>query len=244
MMICEAKEVVSGLADILFPAQCQTCGAVLIGDGGDIFCSNCLSTVRFTTAPQCTSCGRPFEATQGADHLCEECILSRPPFSVARSLGVYEGALLDVIHLFKYHGKISVGEALGRMMAQAPYDSLAIGDYSLIIPVPLHPKRLRERGFNQSLILARQVSKQFSIPLEFLVLRRTLHTEAQVTLSGRRRRANVKGAFEVTDPSGTQGHKILLIDDVYTTGSTAAECSKVLMKSGAKEVAVLTLARA
>ena len=163
---------------------------------------------------------------------------------MARSLGIYEGALLDAIHLFKYHGKISVGEALGRMMAQTPYDSLAIGDYSLIIPVPLHPKRLRERGFNQSLVLARQVSKRFSIPLDFLALRRTLHTEAQVKLSGRKRRTNVRGAFEVKARNRIQGHKIVLIDDVYTTGSTAAECSKVLVQSGAKEVAVLTLARA
>ncbi|TFG93389.1 MAG: ComF family protein [Syntrophobacterales bacterium] len=243
MMICEVKELVSGFADMLFPEQCPTCGTALFG-GGDFFCSDCLSTVRFTTPPQCTSCGIPFTTTQGADHLCEECILSTPPFSVARSLGLYEGALLDAIHLFKYHGKISVGEDLGRMMAQASYASLAIGDYSLIIPVPLHPKRLRERGFNQSLVLARQVSKRCSIPLDFLALRRTLHTEAQVRLSGRQRRINVRGAFEVTDRNRVEGKKIVLIDDVYTTGSTVAECSKVLMKSGAKEVAVLTLARA
>ncbi len=244
MMICEAKEMVSGLADMLFPVQCATCGDALIGGEGDPFCSDCLSAVSFTTPPLCTSCGFPFTITQGADHLCEECILASHPFSVARSLGIYEGALLDAIHLFKYHGKISVGEALGRMMAQTPYDSLAIGDYSLIIPVPLHPKRLRERGFNQSLVLARQVSKRFSIPLDFLALRRTLHTEAQVKLSGRKRRTNVRGAFEVKARNRIQGHKIVLIDDVYTTGSTAAECSKVLVQSGAKEVAVLTLARA
>jgi len=244
MMICEVKEMASGLADMLFPPTCPTCGAALVGGGGGPFCSDCLSAVRFTIPPLCPSCGLPFTTTQGADHLCEECILSPPPFSVARSLGVYEGALLDAIHLFKYHGRISVGEALGRMMAQAPYDSLAIGACSLIIPVPLHPKRLRGRGFNQSLVLARQVSKRFSIPLDFLALRRTIHTEAQVTLSGKQRRANVRGAFEVTDPSRIEGQRIVLVDDVYTTGSTAAECSKVLVQSGAKEVSVLTLARA
>jgi len=243
MMICEAKDVTSGLADMLFPPQCPTCGAALVG-GGELFCSDCLSAVRFIVPPLCTSCGLPFATNQGADHFCEECILSPPPFCAARSLGVYEGALLDAIHLFKYHEKISIGETLGRMMAQAPYDSLAIIDYSLIIPVPLHPKRLRERGFNQSLVLARQVSKRFSIPLDFSALRRRVHTEAQVNLSGRERRANVRGAFEVTDQSRIQGHKVVLIDDVYTTGSTAAECSNVLVQSGAKEVAVLTLARA
>lgn len=163
---------------------------------------------------------------------------------MARALGKYEETLLDVIHLFKYHEKISVGEALGRMMAKTSYDSLAIGDYSLIIPVPLHPKRLRERGFNQSLILARQISKMFSIPLDFITLRRKIRTEAQVNLSRQKRAANVRGAFEVTDRNGIEGKKILLIDDVYTTGSTAKECSEILMKNGAEEVAVLALARA
>lgn len=243
MMICEAKDMVSGLVDMLFPAQCPTCGVALAG-GESPFCSDCLSAVRFTAPPLCTCCGLPFATPQGADHLCEECILSPPPFSVARSLGVYEGTLLDAIHLFKYHEKISVGEALGRMMAQALYDSLAIADSSLIIPVPLHPRRLRERGFNQSLALARQISKHCSIPLDFSTLRRTVYTEAQVTLAGRQRRTNVRGAFAVTDPGRIRGKKVLLIDDVYTTGSTAAECSKVLIQNGAKEVAVLTLARA
>jgi len=91
---------------------------------------------------------------------------------MARALGKYDGTLLDVIHLFKYHGNVSAGEALGRMMAKARYNSLAIGNYSLIIPVPLHLKKLRERGFNQSLILARQISKMFSIPLDFTTLRK------------------------------------------------------------------------
>ncbi|MBW2673399.1 MAG: ComF family protein [Deltaproteobacteria bacterium] len=243
MMICEAKEVASGLADMLFPEQCPTCGAALVG-GGNLFCPDCLSAVRFIAPPLCISCGLSFTTNQGANHLCEECIRSMPPFSVARSLSVYEGALLDAIHLFKYHGKISVGEALGRMMAQAPYDSLAIEDYSLIIPVPLHPKRLRERGFNQSLVLARQISKRFSIPLDFSTLKRMVYTVSQVNLSGSKRKTNVRGAFEVVDRGRIQGHKIVLIDDVYTTGSTVAECSKMLVQGGAKEVAVLTLARA
>jgi len=103
---------------------------------------------------------------------------------------------------------------------------------------------LRERGFNQSLILAKQISDRFCIPVDFLALRRTIHTEAQVNLSKPHRVSNVRGAFEVTDRSLTEDRRILLIDDVYTTGSTAKECAETLMKNGASEVAVLTLARA
>ena len=244
MLICEAHEMVSGLADLLFPPSCPTCGATLPDPDRDLFCADCRSGIQTVTNPLCPSCGFPHTTPQGADHLCEECILSVPPFSVARSMGIYRATLLDAIHLFKYHGKISTGEALGRMMAQISYDSLAIGNYSLIIPVPLHPKRLRERGFNQSLILARQVSKRFSIPLDFLALKRTVHTEAQVRLSGRARRVNVRGAFSVPDRGRVRGERIVLIDDVYTTGSTVRECARVLLHSGAREVAVLTLARA
>ncbi|MBW2651418.1 MAG: hypothetical protein JRC66_10600, partial [Deltaproteobacteria bacterium] len=124
MMICEAKEIVSGFADILFPPKCAACETVLIHDREYPFCPECLSTISFTASPLCTSCGLPFTETAGANHLCEDCILSPPPFSMARSLGKYEAALLDTIHLFKYHGKISVGEDMGRMMAKACYDSL------------------------------------------------------------------------------------------------------------------------
>ena len=244
MMICEAKDILSGITDILFPPTCSACGTVLIYDRAYPFCPECLSTIQFAATPLCTSCGQPFATSEGTNHLCEDCIMSPPPFSIARSLGKYDAALLDTIHLFKYHGKISVGEDLGKMMATTSYDSLVIQHYSPIIPVPLHPNRLKERGFNQSLVLAQQISKRFSIPLDFTSLRRTVLTEAQVNLSREKRAANVRGAFEVTDRNRIKVKKILLIDDVYTTGSTVKECSKILKKNGAHEVAVLTLARA
>ena len=246
MMICNMQEVVSGLADVLLPPTCPTCGAVLTDPAQGAFCAGCFGTLYRVVPPLCPCCGLPFPMSAEASHFCEDCIVSPPPFSVARALGRYEGSLLDAIHLFKYHQKVAVGEALGRMMAQAAYDTLSLGTYSLVIPVPLHPKRLRERGFNQSLILAREVARQHAIPLDFLTLRRRVHTEAQVRLAGKERTMNVRGAFAVAvkDRDTVNRRRILLIDDVYTTGSTVMECSKVLMRSGAREVAVLTLARA
>ena len=183
-------------------------------------------------------------AGAGADHLCGDCILSRPPYSIARAVARYEAVLLDAIHVFKYKGKITTGEVLGRIMADHVYPGFSIADYSLIIPVPLHAKRLRERGFNQAVILAREISGRFSIPLDFLTLRRHVFTEPQVNLGKDQRTTNVRGAFAVKNEKKVEGQKIILVDDVYTTGSTVKECAGMLMTHGAAEVAVLTMVRA
>ncbi len=129
-------------------------------------------------------------------------------------------------------------------MAGLDYGGFRIRDCTLIIPVPLHRKRLRERSFNQSLILAREISRRHSIPINFNVLKRKVHTEPQVSLGKADRGPNVRGAFEVVEKKAITGEKILLVDDVYTTGSTVKECARVLRTNGAAEVAVLTLARA
>ena len=129
-------------------------------------------------------------------------------------------------------------------MAEFEYSDLNIGDYSLIMPVPLHPKKLRARGFNQSVILAREISKRFSLPLDFLTLKRQIYTEPQINLGKKERESNVHDVFSVTNTHKIQGQKIILVDDVYTSGSTVKECARVLMKNKAEKVAVLTLARA
>ena len=221
----------------------MACGILLTGPGGESFCPACFSLIRFVAPPLCPCCGIPM-AGAGADHLCGDCLVSRPPYAIARAVARYEAVLLDAIHVFKYKGKITTGEILGKMMADHVYPGFSIADYSLIVPVPLHPKRLRERGFNQAVILAREISKRFSIPLDFLILRRHIFTEPQVNLGRDQRKANIRGAFIVKDGKKIQGQKIILVDDVYTTGSTVKECAGALMKHGAAEVAVLTLARA
>lgn len=129
-------------------------------------------------------------------------------------------------------------------MAEYAYPGFTITDYSLIMPVPLHPKRLRERGFNQSVILAKEISERFHISLDFLSLTRHIYTEAQIKLGRKDREANVKDVFSVHDSGKIHGHRIILVDDVYTSGSTVKECARVLMQSRAESVAILTLARA
>ena len=129
-------------------------------------------------------------------------------------------------------------------MAEYAYPSFNISENSLIVPVPLHPKKLRERGFNQSLILAREISKKFAILLDFMTLRRHINTEPQISLGKKERESNVHGAFSVTEPEKIKGQRIILVDDVYTSGSTVKECARVLMKNKAAAVVVITLARA
>jgi ComF family protein len=159
-------------------------------------------------------------------------------------VGYYEGALLKAIHDFKYLGNTALGKTLGKIMAEHDYPDFHIPSFTLIIPVPLHVKRLRERAFNQSLVLARPIAGRFAISLDFTALKRHTYTRPQVSLTRAERQVNVRDAFQVGRPGRIKGERIILVDDVYTTGSTLNECARVLFANGAAEVAVLTLARA
>jgi ComF family protein len=238
------QRILAGLADIIFPPRCISCDKVLISEENRHFCSDCYSQISFVRSPICMQCGIPFVSEDQNDHLCGECLTSKPGFSIARCVGRYETTLLHCIHQFKYREKIGYGKILGKLMAEYEYPMFKISDYSLIIPVPLHLKRLRERGFNQSVVLAREIAERFSLPIEFMMLKRHTYTEPQVNLGRKERESNVKGAFKVLDTGKISGEKIILVDDVYTTGSTVKECARVLMNCKAKDVAVLTLARA
>lgn len=237
------RSVLSCLADVVFPPQCMACGTVL-REKKLSFCPDCFSQIEFIRSPLCSLCGQPFSEPGESDHICGACLLATPAFSVARALGQYERVLMDVIHRFKYGRKISLGERLGEFMADHSYPSLAMADYSLIMPVPLHPRKLRQRGFNQAMILAREISRRFSLNLDFLSLQRNVFTEPQVGLGKDMRESNIREAFQVADAGRINGEKIILVDDVYTTGSTVKECARILMKNKAEKVAVLTLARA
>ena len=238
------KDILPGMADILFPSRCPTCHELLHGNRQASFCETCASRIKAIRPPICPACGLPFPMEEGTNHLCGDCLLSPKAFSIARAVGHYERTLLEAIHLFKYTGKTAMGTLLGRIMAEHDYPDFLISSYALIMPVPLHSKRLRERMFNQSLMLARVIANTFAIPLDFTSLKRHIYTQPQITLGKKDRQTNVRGAFQVEKSAKVAGGKILLVDDVYTTGSTLNECARVLIQSGAAEVAVLTLARA
>ncbi len=194
------------------------------------------------SSPVCEICGDPFPHAEIETHRCGDCLADPPPFERARSVLELNPALRPVIHSYKYRGSsVALTWMIGRMgdFFRANFPPL---HYDFIVPVPLHPLRLLRRGFNQSLLLARGLSRRFSIPLEFRNLKRRRFERSQARRSREERKAEIVGSFLVKDLSFFKGKRVLLVDDVYTTGATLKECAKVLKKCGA-EVDALTLAR-
>jgi ComF family protein len=162
---------------------------------------------------------------------------------MARALGSYDGSLQEAIHKWKYEGRTSLTSFFGKWMTEGLFRYWNPNLFDLLIPVPLHLHRLRERGFNQAFLLVREINRRTGIPYRKKILQKRKPTLPQVSLSGAERERGVRGSFHAVDREALEGKSILLVDDVYTTGATVNECSKVLMAAGAKEVNVLTLAR-
>jgi ComF family protein len=230
--------------DILFPPLCHVCRTFVPGQEEIHLCGVCRAKVAPIHSPLCPVCGAPFATENGIDHPCGQCLTARPPFIRARSASRFEGTVQELIHRFKYGKKIHLARPLGLLTARALADFAGEAAPDLIVPVPLHCKRLRERGFNQSQLLGRVLGKQWSVPLSVNNLRRVRWTEPQVGLPAPERERNVRSAFAVSDPAHFKEKRLLLIDDVYTTGSTVEECARTLKRAGAAEVWVITVARA
>lgn len=237
------RSLLAGLADLVFPPRCASCGGELEEGAPIPLCKGCRTGIGYIRSPLCTVCGEPFASDAEKDHPCGSCLVSPPPFRVARSLGRYDGNLMTMIHRLKYHEQSRLAAPLGRLLAGGDYPGLRLGETSLVIPVPLHLRRLRQRGFNQSLLLAKALGKRHGIPVDARSLRRPVASDPQVSLGRRERERNVRGVFAVEDAGRVKGMDVLLVDDVYTTGSTLKECARVLLRAGAREVSVLTLAR-
>jgi ComF family protein len=181
--------------------------------------------------------------------LCGVCRRSRPPYLKAAAYGNYDGGLRDLLHLLKYDRVRPAARVLGRMLSEVIVRLAPdFGDEPpLLVPVPLHERKLRERGFNQSELIAEAALKLkpagLDLPLASAVLQRTRATQSQTGLSSHQRRENIRGAFSVTDASKVAGRSVLLVDDVFTTGTTVSECARQLRRAGALRVWVATVAR-
>lgn len=215
-------------------------------------CPDCVLGFSPVRSPLCPSCGIMFRGGKGDDHVCQECIRSSRRFHKARAVGVYEDRLVDVVRRFKYDGKIQLARPLEILMFMAFIRHWADDPVHLVLPVPLHGERLRKRGFNQAYLLikdwpilsAKSHLPDFEYQVEKEILQRSVKTKSQTGLNREQRRINLRGAFTVKDPAKIFGKRVLVVDDVNTTGTTINECAHALLDAGADRVDALTLAKA
>ena len=233
----------TALLDFLVPPLCHVCRTFIPDAGALHICPSCREQMPPVGHPLCQVCGIPFQGV-GTDHPCGRCIKDTPAFDAARAALLYEGHSRDLINAFKYRNKTHLRRPLALLTAEGMTEFVMSHSPDLIVPVPLHVRRLRSRGFNQAVLLGEVLARQWRLPLARRALARNRWTEPQINLAAHERRDNVKGAFSVTDPAMVAGRHVLLLDDVLTTGSTAEECSRALKRAGAVEVVVVTVARA
>ncbi len=233
------KSSFNALLDFLLPGFCLFCHGPLPPDSESLACPECLDEISLIPQPYCACCGAPFRGAVGLEHLCQDCLTAPPPFNRARAAAFYDGLVLEAIHRLKYQRQLIYAKFLGQLLAASGAAEL-VSAADLLVPVPLHPRRLRRRGFNQAILLARTFP---DLPLGLEVLVRRRPTLPQVKLSPQERQLNVKGAFAVPDPSAVKGKSVLMVDDVFTTGATVKECARALHRAGVARVDVLTVAR-
>ena len=236
MLTSLLKDTLSGLLDILYPPKCAVCRQI----GPHVICGKCRAGFGGFEGPTCLKCG-----AAKREGKCRNCSEGIPRYvTKARSAGRFEGSLRDAIHQFKYEGKRKLAQLLGGFLEEylldRPFGKVA---FDVVIPVPLHKSRLRERDFNQAELLAVSAAAYLGIPILGGVIARTRRTKRQADLPAKLRAKNVQGAFAVRDAGSVQGKCILLVDDVVTTCATTDECARVLLEAGAKSVYVLSLAR-
>jgi ComF family protein len=265
------KHVYKIFLDAIFPSRCIICKSFFYRDNfpdlfqfektdltkvsfhkvmGRFLCSDCLYDFTEVGSPKCSVCGFMFKSRQGEDRLCGKCIKNPLKYRKARAYGLYDRALKTSIHRLKYHQKTYLAEPLGLLLFSTFINNWNPEDIHVIIPTPLHTGRLKNRGFNQTFQLIKTWPEwlkksglnPFHVMIDQDILFRKRKTKAQVGMGRKERIANIKGVFEVRNRTKIDSKNVLLIDDVLTTGATANECAKTLLKNGARNVDVLTLA--
>lgn len=243
----------SSVIDLLFPSICQSCGKNPAVEKS--LCGPCESSINYLNKfSGCSICGAPFGSfAKNSDNdksradeegnLCAKCLSGSYSFKRARSSALYQGAVRELLHGFKYEGKLKLLRALIEIILDN--QPLDLSGFDVLVPVPLYIGKIRQRQYNQSAELSKVIGRSFGIRVDLFGLEKTRDTKPQIEIRDERgRRRNVRGAFKVRDGRSFKGLNVLVFDDVFTTGSTSDECSKTLLKSGARSVEVLTLARA
>lgn len=236
----------------VFPSECRLCQRPLASFSRIPVCDECLDRIAPLRGARCPVCGDSLPLTplsQAVPGLCAACRMERPLFERVASYGSYTAELRDLIHLLKYGHVRTAAGVLGQMLAEAAESLLTAEPETMVmLPIPLHASRFRERGFNQAELLAQVAERElhrkgYRVELDTTLLLRRRATESQTGLSREQRRENIRGAFMVAAPENLENRTVLLVDDVMTTGATIAECARVLLNAGARSVLAATVAR-
>lgn len=230
--------------NLIYPLSCLLCKVRLNPLADKPLCEGCWDKIELILPPFCRVCGRHLPAKDQSQALtCRDCQTSSYFFSTARAVCRYDGIIKECIHLFKYKSKLSLEKPLGKLMRDFAHNLLDMKKIDILLPVPLHSTKLRQRQFNQAKLLGRDLAQAFSKELQAQLLIKIKPGPAQANLTRRERLENVRETFKVKNVKAVKDKNILLVDDVLTTGATANECARVLLEAGTKRVDVLTLAR-
>jgi ComF family protein len=242
MIALHNSELFQAAVSLLYPATCAICRKHV--RAGEYLCDDCEAKLIRIVPPFCQKCSEPFEGSIDVDFACANCAHRTIYFDAAVAAYRGRGIVRDVIHEFKYNRQVHLRHLLARWLCAALDDErLRNHDFDVIVPVPLHSARQRERGFNQANLLAKVLSRYISVPCRHL-LKRIRYTTTQTALDRSERMENLHNAFRLRKNADVRGLRVLLIDDVLTTGSTLSECARVLKGAGAISVHAATAARA
>jgi len=242
MMTLQKSELFQAAVSLLYPATCAICREQV--RAGQYLCDGCEGKIVRIVRPFCETCSEPFEGSINTAFSCANCAHRTIHFDAAVAAYRGRGIVRDVIHEFKYNRQIHLRHLVARWLRAALDDERLRGQqFHVVVPVPLHPARQRERGFNQATLLAQLLSAHAAIPCRPL-LKRIRYTTTQIALDRSERMENLHNAFRLRKNADVRGLRMLLIDDVLTTGSTLSECARVLKRAGAKSVHAATAARA
>ena len=230
-----------GFLSLLYPPHCAACGADT--EAGVYLCAACAEQVKRIEAPFCRQCSQPFDGAIEGEFTCFQCKERGYHFDCAVTRFISRGVVRDYIHRFKYDRQYYLRHPLADWMAEALDDErIRSQPFDAFVPVPLHPARYRERDFNQAEVLAKLIAKRAGRPV-LKALKRVRYTSTQTKLDREERMENLRNAFRVRHASAVQSRHLILVDDVFTTGSTVEECARVLRQAGAASVRVVTVAR-
>lgn len=237
------SEVSRAALNLVYPIYCQGCRRKLPYDNNRYLCQECLKQIRLNRPPFCIRCGRSLSGSIGIKALCPDCLNKGRYFEMAWQCCKYDGLIKELIHKFKYERKLFLREVLIEILDNFARTYIDYKEIEAIIPVPMHRANMNNRGFNQAAVLSEGLSRKLGVEFWGSCLFKIRRTKQQVNLNKVARLNNIKGAFRVKKDADLKGKSLLLVDDVFTTGATVDQCSKVLTVAGAKAVWVLTLAR-